>query len=918
MATAGKEIQLLKGGSDQDGLVRGVWAQNVWRSNANVSVRPGWGQVTELDTTLGLNYNISEIGYQKHHGSILLETSFGHEQILSVFSGRAASGEGVGLDLQPRWNRYYFVRIYDLTTNKSWEELLYHQTAENVPLRGLSAAFLDTLGTSYESEWHGNYSTTYDVDNAAFINGEVEHNFFFHTFQGEAYFGAPTAGIYIYRPADFRHLKRQQLSSAQEFDWHNGLSESSLIKRLSLSDGIYRDGFIYATNSSISTPRAACSFRGRLVIATNNEVWFSDPGKPDNFIGINSISVPSDSQVTAIHSLKGNLVIFTDSEMFVYVPSEGKVVSQGRPPVRVTDSIGCVGPQALTYMEGSLVWAGHSGIYATSNGSSPQELSEPVRSFWSGNGLMTNPVTSYFETAIATVPPNPGFVDIRTITPPRTLLEFDPENISLAYYHKRRSLFMGVPNINGIWSFDGMWSWWPTESVASETGGAPEVNTKSNLVAPVVLASREAVYLVTGLLNDTIADSGETWIDGNPTGSLPVTSGNFVIARLGLGGGLDRSCETEDHRLGSGKYVAAMKGAGGSNAGIWYFDDPIYDDGKYWVPVYLVPPEPSLAVNVFDYEIFFAFDKTNFSADEGAGPGHAITLRYPTERMGSAGSTVTAAVTDATKAPASDGGHIHIRWTGSAGAAWGHQPNLNLSKRNKNPILYFSMRPITPASSVAGFGIRPFASDMAVNGPVLDPNRISGLRTQVWCRQFIGTTDSHKNNAKVQAVDWAYKSNEESAGGLQIRARGIYATLFSHGRAELAERIIPNWAWGVYNVLLGSDYKDYVSQVVDFDGNIEKIEDKLTIRSRFRNAAGNMTTRTFNGDPKWGDAATPAAGNYLIDDEEQDTIATSDSVKGQRISYMVFGFIRNRAESLSIKSLMGVFRQIGGRRRTGR
>ena len=47
-------------------------------------------------------------------------------------------------------------------------------------------------------------------------------------------------------------------------------------------------------------------------------------------------------------------------------------------------------------------------------------------------------------------------------------------------------------------------------------------------------------------------------------------------------------------------------------------------------------------------------------------------------------------------------------------------------------------------------------------------------------------------------------------------------------------------------------------------------------------------------------------------------IATSDSVKGETISYMVFGFMRNRAASLTIESLKGVFRAAGGRRRTGR
>ena len=165
-----------------------------------------------------------------------------------------------------------------------------------------------------------------------------------------------------------------------------------------------------------------------------------------------------------------------------------------------------------------------------------------------------------------------------------------------------------------------------------------------------------------------------------------------------------------------------------------------------------------------------------------------------------------------------------------------------------------------------------------------------------------------------------------SNGPIQIRARGIYARLNSRGRGLQSNRIVPNWVWGLYNVILGSDSKDYSSQVIDYDENIQKIENKLTIRSRLRDITLNMVTRTFGdssagtGKALWGrgSAGHEAAGNYLIDDQETDEIATSDSIKGNRISYMVFGFVQDRAEGLSIQRLIGVFRPGGRRRRTGR
>ena len=53
MATAGNERELLTKGLEQDGVVRGVWAQNLWLAQGSISVRPGWGLRAELDTTLG-------------------------------------------------------------------------------------------------------------------------------------------------------------------------------------------------------------------------------------------------------------------------------------------------------------------------------------------------------------------------------------------------------------------------------------------------------------------------------------------------------------------------------------------------------------------------------------------------------------------------------------------------------------------------------------------------------------------------------------------------------------------------------------------------------------------------------------------------------------------------------------------------
>ncbi len=936
MAIAGdQEVDLLKGGTEQDGPVRGVWCQNMWRTRGTFEVRPGWGQIAELDTTLGLNTEVAALGYKfgysRHLGSANVRTSFGHDQVLSVFVGHAGSGELAGESRESRWDVYYFVRIFDITTGRHWEEILSRQTSDNVTDRPLDSSSLKSLGSSFNSEWHGSYETTYDLDNSMFLSGRESNEFFFHVFHSEVYFGSPGAGLFVYRPADFTGLLRQQLQTADQLDWHNGRSESSLILRLSLAPGIHQEGLVYLEDSQLSAPVAAASFRDRLAIATDRTIFFSDRGKPQNIVAINSIVLPSALPITAMHELRGNLIIFTEREMFFYTPSEGDIVSKGRPPVRISDSVGCVNPQAVSMMNSRLVWAAHDGIYSSADGVSQEEISAPIRSFWGSFGLMTNPMTSFFETILGVA----GFADPTGKDQPRTLIEFDPKQVTLAYNHLRRTLLVAIPSINGIWAFSGVWSFWPLESVASQsaTTSLPEVDTSAGLTNPWVMSTKEDFFLVSGVERDRIEDAGETSLDG-VWNNYPSESGSYVLSRLGRGGGLDRSSSEEDFRLGSGKYVTSIKGVVDPKTGdvvgvpvptsaVLYYRPPVYEPetDKHWVPVELVPPEetnaPGIAWSLTQkYSFLFKFDNVHWDAEPDPATA-AITLRLPTERLGTEAGFTSAHVTDALANPDPAGSYILIAWdgTGPAPGAWAFQPNLNINQRASNPLFSFSMKARQSTLSVAGFGIGGVVGSMR-----LDDSAgffITDVPTVVYVKHFIGSADANVDNKKAQAVDWAYKGKAVETGGKQIRARGINAYMQSRG--SQTSLLIPNWFWGVYNVLLGSDAKEFSSQIIDYVDDIGTITDKMTIRSRFRPSTGtDMEKRIFNGTARWGSATSAAAGDYLIDDEQTDRIVTSDSVKGGSISYMVFGFIRGRSEKLSLRSLGGIFRRAGGRRRTGR
>ena len=941
MATVGNERELLAKGLEQDGIVRGVWAQNLLLAKGAISARSGWGVEAELDTTISndIIYSSSSFpadtftkniayGYEKHFGSALVETSFGTKQVLSVFRAVVNYGDLGGVNNVDSYAKMFVVRIFDLTTRQSWEEPLYRQTSELIsagfPLKGYNPLY------SYPSTWYGCYESSQLTDNTSFVSGDDDSGWYFHVHRNKVYFGSPVAGIFVYRPVDIQGTRSQQVETRCLFPWIKGYSETGCITPIHFMNGIFEQGFVYATESNISKVVAMTSFRGRIAYATDYSIFFSDINRPNNVIGINFINIPSKNKVTALYEFNGNLMIFTSKETFIYIPSEGTIVSQGRPPIKISESIGCIGQSGITLADNQLFWVSESGVFSSSSGRDTKEISEPIRAFWGGHGIMTNPMTSYFETTKS------GFADINDATPPRTLIQFDPDQVSLAYNHDKRALIMGCPNLNGCWAFTGIWSWWPSESVVTQDGtGTPLVGCSKNLNRPWVLADNDDIYSV--FFGEDLAGANEiqdntTAIIGRSDNTLPSAEvppsvafsrksngRNYLICRLGKGGALDRSSYREDYRKGSGKYLPLILPDSLYANGSFVLGRPYYEEDtstgvwRYWVPVKLV--QPVLAQAIEEYTLHFKYDNVRWDAEP---TGTAMTLRVPTERKASA-SGITGTIVDAAGNPDAAGSYIKVVFDGAAApGAWTHKPKINTVIDRESPLFEFSMKMLTPDKSRVGFGL----SDVKTSEIKTSAATVSNVGILVWLESFIGTEDSHNDNAMVQAVDWAYKGNEQGDGSFQIKARGIYAKMGSHGRGLQANRIVPNWVWGLYNVILGSDAKEYTSQIVDYDNDIQKIENKTTIRSRFRDVNGAMQKRVFGSSatdtPQWGSRGDDTAGNYLIDDEQTDTIATSDSVKGGSISYMVFGFIQDRAESLGLLSLVGVFRPGGRRRRTGR
>jgi hypothetical protein len=332
----------------------------------------------------------------------------------------------------------------------------------------------------------------------------------------------------------------------------------------------------------------------------------------------------------------------------------------------------------------------------------------------------------------------------------------------------------------------------------------------------------------------------------------------------------------------------------------------------------------------------FQFDSTKwrpvFRLTGSVLAAHVSTILPPERKNRSAFIHAVCYSDAALTTPSVDGSYLKVLFDGSAmGAA--PFAEFNFSDGKLDPMIYLPFY-TTTTTPVAGLGVG------TVKCSVSDVGAANTMYPSfyVW-QQMVATASMRKEDDVAVPIDWAYKGDPvQIADNTRVKSRGLVSLMKSRGRAEYP--LDSNWPFGVFNSLASADLKGWTSQVVDYTGagtstisepeSIKKIGDfvKTGIRTRIMPTGGTLTTRTFNSSgtnaskAAWGNTSSGAhpslQGNYLIDDEEVSEIITSDSVKGDKVTYMVFGHIQNKAQALALGSVKVLFRALGFTRRRGK
>ena len=887
----GMRVDLKPEGLRLDQVDKGPFIQNMFKRREAWEVRSGFGQMAQFDTTL-LQKGTGTRGYTKQLGSYALKTWWGATQIVTVLIG---NGYTSNTEDRSHSINYYAVSIYDVDTNRRWEEILHQHTGE---------AGHDSV--SEMPAWRGHYQTSVQVDRQVWVVADPDDDYaFFAPFNNDTLlFGNPNMGLWYYSPTDFDGTRWQQADGARpDFDCFP-YSESSRVARLFPQPGSHTDSVAYFTTAFYPTaPVDTVMMNNRAYIAQGRVVFISDIGKPNSVIGDNIIDVPSDENITALGEVGGVLVIWTANETFVYRPNVGVVVSLGDLR-RLSDDVGCLGPLAKTRMDESIVWCDNSGIYTFNGGLQMKPIGKPLQPLFESEESISLPLSSFYAKDGETSTVNDQ---------PQSFIQWSRNGtVHMDFESDLGLLFIGLPESNAILvNSRGGWAVWSTESLASET--ADKVEARRGLPNPHIAVRDGRVFLIAG---PELAVPEDTTVDNNSN------SNSYIITEWGRGGGIDRSVTAlEDMRAFNGFYSPTPTAAESFFFGEpvklpFFFNLPenIELEDIYLVPVLVHPALGAIAPPTVDLRFTFRNDLwTPFFTTVAA----EVAFMLPAERAktlyawGWGAPNATEEVRCYSGViPDPTGNEIRIKFNGAkvlpAPQQWSTKPNLFLAPNRMNPLIWLPFKRVNDGSDSMSMGITTTLSTM------------NGIPHDYTAWQYGSVPNLiHTDNDVAQAVDWVLKTDRVATPDReQLRMRNVVMRLLTHGEKGI-ETVANDWLRGLVNVAFQGDWRDWSGQVIDM-ASYNAVHGKTPLRDRMVDTAGALTTRVFGtAGPQWGQTAT-SEGNFLVDDEEVNTKVMSASLRGESLSVMLFGHIRSRAEKVVVDKVDGFVRVVGAARRWGR
>jgi len=883
------EIELIPGGMNSNRPSKGGYALNMRVNDRQWQVRSGFGLLMQADSRLAAGTGDADgYGYDELVASHLIKTKWGRLQALMLFKHRGYTTDS---GYKATVASQHVLVVCDLHDGARWEQPLFRHTSE-FDYRSLS---------TIDMEPH------YLGEGDSMLIAPSGSDWWFDDFADTVVFGSRSMGTWCYRPASFSLDPDPQVDTSLPSQVRPRRGEHAPVAAVTATIGATPLGAAYLPSAFFPRAQAGGQYAGRMAYASGRDVFFSEEGLPGAVRATDFITIDAPDNIVALANNGSALVIWTQTQTWMFQASAGLTFSSGT-LIRASDQVGCFGPQAWARTDQGLVWADRNGVWGSDGGLAISDLSDGIDVAFDSPGL-SNPWSVYqqasgHETAAEASPRSYLRVGDET-APVVATYESDSEYWFLSLREQRAALALHVPS--------GSWSVWTLETSA---GGAGRPNRDSALEAPMLAGLDGRLFALGGIENIDYTDAPVT-----------VSAKTWSVLEYGRGGGTDRSSVPAETSLAMVRDWFSV----GSGNDYFVFGKPVRvpagfktpqagaaSGELFVVPVYFVPAAaPSLGIDRIELRV---------NIDNSAWlpvlyNGTEVDLMLPPERWpsygGWGGGSPTAGVSEAqlydsgSGAPSATGDQLRLYWDASA-ATTAHAFSfnyMNLRRDNLNPICFI------PMAQQGSWGRRGMFTTVSV-ARTRDATSFTDAKTYLW-RQAEPTP--REENEREQAVDWLLASDEttpDDANQETVKARTLWVTLRNRGKGTP----LTSTYYALLNAAVFSDRAGWSAQVMDHGARIVESVDKQSLRARVKDSSGNLLRRVLgsNSGLQWGSTASAAQGNYLVDDEQRDTVAISSGVKGQHFVWMLFGHIREKAEGLRVESMRGAFRRSGGRRRRGR
>ena len=433
-----------------------------------LEVRGGFGTLAQFGTTLnaGRDATLPAYGYGPPLAATLQVTNFGHVQILSVHQLQGFTGTLGGQYL----TNLFALSVYDVTTGRRSEHVFRQQTqwTSNLP-----AAALPSAG---QPQWLERNPLSVPC---------------FTQLSDLQYVCIPQQGVWFYRPIDVYAVDQrlQTVPGALQ----NG--DSAWVETLVPVDGVFAGaGVVYFNAATFPPPQCLCAFQNRMVYASGRKLFFSDADRPDNIAANSFFAIPTEMPITAIASVKGVILAFTENETWLYQPSNPTQTGliSGGVVYNLSRSRGCLSPQSFTLMGDTVVFMDRRGIYTTDGGTAITKISESIDTWFTLPEQIQNPLTNYL-TQLGGSP--------ATGAQPRAFIDFQDQlwRSTFTWDPLNQFLYVTFDDLTLCFSPDFGWSVWLYETTAVPlVGGVPKVGLQQRIVNPIILCNNGDTYMIGG------------------------------------------------------------------------------------------------------------------------------------------------------------------------------------------------------------------------------------------------------------------------------------------------------------------------------------------------------------------------------------------------------------------------------------